>query len=95
MNHLITRNFIFDLSIKTRPPCLYALEKKQKMMSALLAKFLRIGQVSSVLAEFVTHMILTAFAIEILLINNIFHGPRSVIFQFIIIDIFLLFKHKL
>ena len=43
------RNFIFELAIKTHPPRLYGLEKKQEMMSSLFAS--RFSRVVSVLAE--------------------------------------------
>ena len=68
------RNFVFELSIKTRPPCLYGLEKKQEMTLSLLAGSYRPSSSvlaelrlywpsCSVSAEFVTHMIRTAVAI--------------------------------
>ena len=51
----MAKSFILELSIKTRPPCMYGCEKKQ-VTSLLLAESYRptfgcIGGVASVLAE--------------------------------------------
>ena len=51
-------NFTFELSIKTRPLCLYGLEKKQTVIDTESYR-----PSCSVSTEFITHMIRTAFAI--------------------------------
>ena len=55
-------NFISKLSIKTRPPCLYMLKKKQKMTSLLAGESLCVYWPRySVSAESVPHLIRTVF----------------------------------
>ena len=74
---LVNLTLFFELLIKTCLPCLYGLEKKQEMMSYLLAESYQ--PVPSVLAELclywpscsvfaniVTHMIRPIFVINIL-----------------------------
>ena len=46
---------MFELSIETRLPCLYGLEKKQGMTSSLLAELRQYWPSCSVSAEFVIH----------------------------------------
>ena len=53
---------MFELSIETCLPCLYGFEIKQDITSSLLAELRQYWPSCSVSAEFITHMIRTAFA---------------------------------